>query len=37
MELGGRLITSALIRCHTHLGFDDDRAGELERRLGVAR
>jgi len=33
LDLGGRLITPALIDCHTHLVFAGDRAREFERRL----
>jgi imidazolonepropionase len=32
-SLGGRLITPALIDCHTHLVFGGDRAAEFEMRL----
>ncbi|MDP2740206.1 MAG: imidazolonepropionase [Pseudorhodobacter sp.] len=33
LDLGGRLITPALIDCHTHLVFAGDRAREFEMRL----
>jgi len=33
VDLGGRLITPALIDCHTHLVFAGDRAREFEQRL----
>ena len=32
-DLGGRLITPALVDCHTHLVFGGDRAREFELRL----
>jgi imidazolonepropionase len=32
-DLGGRLVTPALIDCHTHIVFGGDRAGEFEMRL----
>ncbi len=32
-SLGGRLLTPALIDCHTHLVFAGNRAGEFEMRL----
>ncbi|WP_347311024.1 imidazolonepropionase [Defluviimonas sp. SAOS-178_SWC] len=32
-DLGGRLVTPALIDCHTHLVHGGDRAGEFEMRL----
>ena len=32
-SLGGRLVTPALIDCHTHLVFGGDRAREFEMRL----
>jgi imidazolonepropionase len=32
-DLGGRLVTPALIDCHTHLVFGGDRAREFEMRL----
>ncbi len=32
-ELGGRLVTPALIDCHTHVIFGGDRAREFEMRL----
>ncbi len=32
-DLGGRLVTPALIDCHTHLVFAGDRAREFEMRL----
>ncbi|MEO6299163.1 MAG: imidazolonepropionase [Paracoccaceae bacterium] len=35
-ELGGRLITPALIDCHTHIVFGGDRAAEFEMRLNGA-
>ena len=35
-DCGGRLITSALVDCHTHLVFGGNRAGEFELRLGGA-
>jgi len=35
-DLGGRLITPALIDCHTHLVFGGDRAREFEMRLNGA-
>jgi len=34
--LGGRLVTPALIDCHTHLVFGGNRAREFESRLGGA-
>ncbi len=33
-QLGGRLVTPALIDCHTHLVFGGNRAQEFEQRLG---
>ena len=33
VDLGGRLVTPALIDCHTHLIFAGDRAREFEMRL----
>lgn len=33
VSLGGRLVTPALIDCHTHLVFAGNRSGEFERRL----
>lgn len=35
-DVGGRLITPALIDCHTHLIFGGTRIGEFEDRLGGA-
>lgn len=35
-DLGGRLVTPALIDCHTHLVFSGDRAQEFEMRLNGA-
>lgn len=35
-DLGGRLVTPALIDCHTHLVFGGNRAREFEMRLGGA-
>ncbi|MGM0740570.1 MAG: imidazolonepropionase [Pseudomonadota bacterium] len=35
-DLGGRLVTPALIDCHTHIVHGGDRAGEFEMRLGGA-
>lgn len=35
-DLGGRLVTPALIDCHTHLIFGGDRAKEFEMRLDGA-
>ena len=35
-DLGGRLITPALVDCHTHLVFGGDRALEFEMRLNGA-
>ena len=32
-DLGGRLVTPALIDCHTHIVFDGNRAREFEMRL----
>jgi imidazolonepropionase len=32
-DLGGRLVTPALVDCHTHLVFGGDRAREFEMRL----
>ena len=32
-ELGGRLVTPALVDCHTHLVFAGERSGEWARRL----
>ena len=32
-DLGGRLVTPALIDCHTHLVYGGDRAREFEMRL----
>jgi len=36
VELEGRLVTPALIDCHTHLVFGGDRAAEFELRLNGA-
>jgi len=36
MDLGGRLVTPALIDCHTHLVFGGNRAREFEMRLDVS-
>jgi len=36
IDLGGALVTPALIDCHTHLVHGGDRAGEFEMRLGGA-
>lgn len=36
MRLGGRLVTPALIDCHTHLVFGGNRAREFEMRLNGA-
>lgn len=36
MDLGGRLVTPALIDCHTHLVFGGNRAREFEMRLSGA-
>ena len=36
LNLGGALVTPALIDCHTHLVFGGDRAREFEMRLGGA-
>ncbi len=33
LDLGGRLVTPALVDCHTHLIFAGDRAREFEMRL----
>jgi len=33
VDCGGRLVTPALIDCHTHLIFAGDRSGEFEARL----
>ncbi len=33
VEMGGRLVTPALIDCHTHIVFGGDRAREFEMRL----
>ena len=33
-DVGGRLITPALIDCHTHIVFGGNRTGEFEDRLG---
>ena len=33
VDLGGRLVTPALIDCHTHLIYGGNRAGEFEQRL----
>jgi imidazolonepropionase len=35
-DLGGRLVTPALIDCHTHIVFAGDRAREFEMRLNGA-
>ncbi len=35
-DLGGRLVTPALIDCHTHIVFGGDRASEFEMRLNGA-
>src|SRR5689334_11301447 len=35
-DLGGALVTPALVDCHTHLVYGGDRAREFERRLGGA-
>ena len=35
-DLGGRLVTPALIDCHTHLVFGGNRAQEFEMRLNGA-
>ncbi|MFC2968203.1 imidazolonepropionase [Acidimangrovimonas pyrenivorans] len=35
-DLGGRLVTPALIDCHTHVVFGGQRAREFEMRLGGA-
>lgn len=35
-DLGGRLVTPALIDCHTHLVFGGNRAAEFEMRLNGA-
>ncbi|WP_298295400.1 imidazolonepropionase [uncultured Litoreibacter sp.] len=35
-DLGGRLVTPALIDCHTHVVFGGNRAAEFERRLNGA-
>ncbi len=32
-DVGGRLVTPALVDCHTHIVFGGDRAGEFEMRL----
>jgi imidazolonepropionase len=32
-DLGGRLVTPALVDCHTHSVFGGDRTGEFEQRL----
>ena len=36
IDLGGRLITPALIDCHSHIVFGGDRAAEFEMRLNGA-
>ncbi len=36
VDCGGRLLTPALIDCHTHVVFGGNRAREFERRLGGA-
>lgn len=36
IDCEGRLITPALVDCHTHLVFGGNRAGEFEARLGGA-
>ncbi|WP_425038677.1 imidazolonepropionase [Primorskyibacter sp. S187A] len=35
-DLGGRLVTPALIDCHTHMVFGGNRAAEFEQRLNGA-
>lgn len=35
-DLNGRLVTAALIDCHTHVVFDGNRAAEFEQRLNGA-
>ncbi|HUP09533.1 MAG TPA: imidazolonepropionase [Caldimonas sp.] len=35
-DLGGALVTPALVDCHTHLVYGGNRAREFERRLGGA-
>lgn len=35
-DLEGRLVTPALVDCHTHLVFGGNRAGEFELRLNGA-
>lgn len=35
-DLGGRLVTPALIDCHTHIVFGGNRAAEFEQRLNGA-
>jgi len=34
VEAAGRLVTPALVDCHTHLVFAGERIGDFERRLG---
>jgi imidazolonepropionase len=36
LDLGGRLVTPALIDCHSHIVFAGDRAAEFEMRLNGA-
>lgn len=36
LDLGGRLVTPALIDCHTHIVFGGNRATEFEQRLNGA-
>lgn len=35
-DMGGRLVSPALIDCHTHIVFGGNRAGEFEQRLNGA-